>query len=125
MAETNEVWTEAHARRVLDAWSKSGLTMTEFARRERVRVQRLFWWRDRLGLAKGRRSAETRKAEVKEAPAARFAPAVVKRAPRVTVGGAATIVITTRSGRTIEIAEPARVAPSWIGAVVRELERTR
>ena len=32
MSETSEVWSEAHARRILEAWSKSGLTMTEFAR---------------------------------------------------------------------------------------------
>ena len=123
MSETSEVWSEAHARRILEAWSKSGLTMTEFARREGVRVQRLIWWRERLGLKKTR--GDARKAGEPAVAPTKFARAVVRRAPRVTLGGAAAVVITTRSGRTIEIAEPGRVTPSWIGAVVRELERVR
>jgi hypothetical protein len=127
-------WTEEHARKLLDAWKKSGLSMAEFARRERVRAKRLQWWRLRLGVEsghagseEGRAIAERSKSRARSAPASltSFAPAVVKRAPRVMLGRAAAVTITTRTGRAIEIADATRVPASWVGAVVRELERGR
>ena len=41
-------WTEANARRVLEAQAGSGLTMAEYARREGLGTQRLYWWARRL-----------------------------------------------------------------------------
>jgi hypothetical protein len=126
-----EYWTETHARRLLEEWKRSGLSINAFARRERVRPRRLLWWKERL--RKDLPTAEAPRAAQKEAAVrgrksgiATFAPAVVKLAPRVTLARAtAAAVITTRSGRTIEIADATRVPPAWVGAVVRELERTR
>jgi hypothetical protein len=53
----------------------------------------------------------------------RFAPAVVTKVPRIVLTRGAAVVIAARSGATIEVADPARVSPSWVAAVVRELER--
>ena len=115
--DNDDYWTEAHAKRLLEAHEKSGLSLAAFARREGVRARRLQWWRDRL-------RARSSKAEVGPRPTT-FAPAVVKRAPKVVLARGGAVSIATRSGITIEIAEPTRVAPSWIGAVIRELERGR
>lgn len=41
-------WTEAEARAVLDALATSGLSTADFASREGLDVQRLYWWRRRL-----------------------------------------------------------------------------
>jgi hypothetical protein len=112
MAVENDYWTEAHAKRLLEAHEKSGVSLAEFARREGVRARRLQWWRDRL------RSQRASKSE-----ATTFAPAVVKKAARVVLARGAAVVIVARSGATIEVSDPARVSPSWIAAVVRELER--
>jgi hypothetical protein len=126
-----EYWTETHARRVLEEWKRSGLSISAFARREGIRPRRLLWWRERLRekvpTAEAPPAARKRAAARDQKPAtATFAPAVVKLAPRVTLPRAtAAAVITTRSGRTIEIADAPRVPPAWVGAVVRELERSR
>jgi hypothetical protein len=42
-------WRESDARVVLDALERSGLRLTEFARRHGVRPERLSRWRERLG----------------------------------------------------------------------------
>ncbi len=47
--EDQERWTEARARDVLRALEDSGLSAAAFAEREGLRVQRLFFWKRRLG----------------------------------------------------------------------------
>lgn len=119
MGRGNGEWTEAHARRVLDACDESGLSVAEFARREGIRARRLYRWRDRL-------EAEADGAATKASTAnASFVPAVVKQATAVVLGRGATVAIETRSGARIEIVDPGRVSPTWIAAVVREMERSR
>jgi hypothetical protein len=44
-------WTEAQAREALDAFRRSGLTASAFARQRGVSVHRLQYWRKRLGSA--------------------------------------------------------------------------
>jgi hypothetical protein len=41
-------WRAADARAALAAASASGLSLREFARREGIHPQRLYWWRGRL-----------------------------------------------------------------------------
>lgn len=41
-------WTEIEAREVLRAWRKSGMTISEFARRRRLVPERLYHWRKKL-----------------------------------------------------------------------------
>ena len=112
MASAN--WTEAHAKQLLDACVKSGLSVAEFARREGIRTKRLEYWRKRL-----RSTSKT--SDVRGASS--FAPAVVKQAPRVFLARGASVVIGTKSGATIEIVDASRVSPTWVGAMVRELSR--
>ena len=114
MVDANEVWTEAHAKRLLETCDKSGLSVAEFARRQGIRAQRLHWWRARLARTPAHKAPTPTS----------FVPAVVK-APKVMLGRSMVVVIETRSGARIEIADTARVSPPWIGAVVRELERRR
>lgn len=118
MSVGTEHWTEAHARRLLDAHEKSGLSLAAFARREGVRARRLQWWRDRL--------AVTQTAKPASAPrTAAFAAVIAKKAPKVVLSRAATLVIATRSGETIEVIDVVRVRPTWVATLVRELERRR
>ena len=117
MANGTEHWTEEHAKRQLEACARSGLSDASFAQREGIRARRLQWWRDRLGVrTAGKRAGRRRSLS---------APAVVKKASKVLLAGRAVVVIETRSGARLEIADAGRVLPSWIGAVVRELERRR
>jgi hypothetical protein len=41
-------WTEAEARRILDARWRSGLSIRAFALREGIRPPRVYWWIKRL-----------------------------------------------------------------------------
>ena len=41
-------WTETEAREALNALDASGLSATEFAYRQGIDAQRLYWWRRRL-----------------------------------------------------------------------------
>jgi hypothetical protein len=44
-------WTEAQAREALDAFRRSGLTASAFARQRGVSIHRLQYWRKRLDAA--------------------------------------------------------------------------
>lgn len=46
-----EHWSGDMARTVLFAWARSGEPMRQFARTHGFEVQRMLWWRERLGLA--------------------------------------------------------------------------
>ena len=41
-------WTETEARGVIDAWRKSGVSITDFAEAREIVPQRIYWWRKRL-----------------------------------------------------------------------------
>ena len=42
-------WTKDEGRAALEAWRASGASLAAFARRERLDVPRLYWWKRRLG----------------------------------------------------------------------------
>jgi transposase-like protein len=51
-------WRQDDAEKVLAAWEESGLSLSKFADKQGVNVQRLSWWRKQLeerGRAGGRR----------------------------------------------------------------------
>ncbi len=81
--EDHERWTEARARDVLRALESSGLSAAAFAEREGLRVQRLFFWKRRLG---------------KQQPGpARFV--------EVTARAAQSVEVVLRNGRTLRVPE--------------------
>jgi transposase len=50
-------WTREQARVVLEKHASSGLTVREFAERERLEPARLYRWRERLSLSTGQQLA--------------------------------------------------------------------
>lgn len=92
-------WTPVEARAALAAFTSSGLTITAFARREGLDVQRLRVWRRRLALA---------------APAPSFVE-VARGA------GDTTVEIALRSGHVVRV--PASVDAVALGRIVELLER--
>jgi hypothetical protein len=50
-------WTREQARATLEKQASSGLTVREFAERERLEPARLYRWRERLGLSAGQQLA--------------------------------------------------------------------
>jgi hypothetical protein len=57
-------WTVGTARGVLEALEQSGLPATRFAARHGMGVERLYWWRRRLGRGKTLSSRPPRFTEV-------------------------------------------------------------
>ncbi len=47
--DPHATWTEDEGRAALEAWRASGDSLAAFARRERLDVHRLSWWKCRLG----------------------------------------------------------------------------
>lgn len=109
---TRAHWKREDATRVLQDWADSGESMAAFARRHRLGLHRLQWWRGQL---KQTGSAET--------TARRLVPAVVRRAPLITVESGATrgaVSVVTACGR-IEIFDPKTTDPRWVAALVTSL----
>jgi transposase-like protein len=50
-------WTPEHARAILERQASSGLTVRDFAERERLEPARLYYWRERLGMSSGQHLA--------------------------------------------------------------------
>jgi hypothetical protein len=97
-------WTEDDARLVLDEWRQSGQSIAAFARARHMSAPRLYWWRKRLPK------------NLVTAPMMSLVPAKI-----VARSEATAIVIRMPSGIAIEIAN---ASPSWIAAIVTELERS-
>ena len=109
---TRAHWKREDATRVLQAWAESGESMSAFARRHRLGLHRLQWWRGQLQAAA---SVETM--------ARRLVPAVVRRAPLISVESGATrgvVSVVTECGR-IEIFDPQAIDPRWVAALATSL----
>lgn len=104
LPDSSDVWGPDDARRILDEWSRGGISLAEFARRHGYSVKRLYWWRRRLAT------------EPAELTALSLVPATV------TDEAAAGAAITIRLPNGIGIEAP-RATPAWIAAVVAELGR--
>jgi hypothetical protein len=99
-------WTESEAREVLAALDGSGLSVAAFAAREGFGVQRLYWWRHRLGVS---------------APGHSPAPSFVEITP--TSRAAEHVEIALLSGRILRV--PAAIDPAALRRLVDALEQDR
>lgn len=97
-------WTQDGARRVVEAWERSGETMKDFAARYGLRGERIGWWRSRLETAPEERVT--------------LVPVTVRETPAVSVAGAS--VAMSIDGLRIEVAH---AAPAWCAAFIDELRR--
>jgi len=88
---------------MLGAWSRSGLSLSAFARQQGVNAERLRWWHKRVDADEDNPRTLT------------FIPAVVsaKGSP---------VVLRLPRGIEVEVADVTAVSPQWLVAVVRALE---
>lgn len=108
---TRRHWKREGAARVLSDWASSGESMAAFARRHRLGLHRLQWWRAQL--------AQTADCH---AQAVRLIPAVPRRAPLISIGSpAAGVVSVTIGAARIEVNDPGQTDPRWLAALVSEL----
>lgn len=105
--DPHATWTEDEGRAALEAWRASGESLAAFARREGIDVQRLYWWKRRLG-----RTRTTARAR---------ATSSLSLVPAAVIEAAA--VVTIRLPNGIEI-EAANGAPAWVAAMVTALSRS-
>lgn len=108
-----EKWTEQDARRVLEAWEKSGETVAGFARRQGLVPQRLFWWRKRL----------ERVATSEPKPA--FIPVTVRAAATWREVERAVVVVTAGDGVRVEVREVDAATAAWVAALLQHLGEQR
>jgi transposase-like protein len=110
---TRAHWKREDATRVLQDWADSGESMAAFARRHRLGLHRLQWWRGQL-----------KQAGSAEPLAQRLVPAVVRGAALVTVEPSATrgvVSVVTECGR-VEIFDPKATDPRWVATLVTSLQ---
>lgn len=109
-----ERWTEQDARRVLDAWEKSGEPVAVFARRMGVIPQRLFWWRKRLSRAT---SGE---------PSVAFVPVTVRPATDVTSAARTAPVVLTLGDRVrVDVRDMDATTAAWVAALLFHMGEAR
>ena len=118
---TGARWKPADAGRVVTEWTKSGESMTAFARRHGLALHRMHYWRERLGTEPAA-AATTR-------PGVRFVPAVVgpASAPLLSVEPRTTAVpvCVVADGVRVELSDPHGTDPQWVAALVQSLRRGR
>ena len=95
-------WTAEHARNVLAALDRSGLSITEFAVREGIDPQRLYWWRRRFA----------------SSPCEAITPAFVELTSTNALSGFAEVLL--RSGRVLRV--PVAIEPTALRRLVDALE---
>jgi transposase-like protein len=113
---SSQRWTEEDARQVMAAWKRSGETVAAFARREGLCTQRVYWWRDRLGLNHDE-VAIAQSATASLVPA--FLPVTV-RAP-VREGRSTAVTVVVGDGLRVEVTELGATSAAWVVALVRAL----
>ncbi len=93
-------WNAAEARRVVDEWKQSGVTIAEFARKRGLVPERLYLWRKRFE-AEGSKPTRT-----------------LTLVPATVVSTTAEVAFRLPNGVAIEVGN---ASPAWVAAVVREL----
>jgi hypothetical protein len=96
-------WNARIARKALDEFAASGMSMAAFARARGVNFQRLFWWRKRLGRSGSAKSV-------------RFIPAAISRGPAVTVR--------LPGGVAVDADDAAALPVGWLAELARSLTGT-
>lgn len=104
-------WSAAEARRVVEAWVRSGESLTAFARSAGLVPQRVSWWRKQLGIAGAR--TESGAAGVTAA----FVPVVVKSSQQKQVEAAAVVV--AFGGVRMEVRDLDDSSAAWVARVLR------
>lgn len=105
MPDRSDAWSSDDARRIFEAWQRSGESLAAFARRHGYSAARLYWWRRRLASA----PAPVELTTLSLVPA--------------TVTDETTSTITIRLPNGIAV-EATGATPAWIAAVVAELTRS-
>lgn len=107
---TNERWTEEQGREVVSAWRRSGRSMSAFCEQLGINVQRLSYWRERIGeVASGAAGTSIEKP--------RLVPGVV-----VGYDSCAGVVVQLPRGVFVEARSTQHIDPRWIAELVQELE---
>lgn len=105
-------WKAGEARKVLEAWNRSGLPLATFARRRGLSAERVRWWRHRIGEWRG--AGEER---------AQLVPVVVTEPASDQAGASGLVRVHAPGGVVVEIADAGAVSPSWLSALVLGLAR--
>ena len=108
---TGRRWRQEDAEAVLAAWEESGMSLSGFAAKQGVNVQRLSWWRKQLE-ERGRAVARRRKE----------LPATVSFIPAVLSVSGVRVVVRLPRGVEVEVADAAAVPAAWLAATVKALE---
>jgi hypothetical protein len=111
-------WSSDDAKTVLATWEASGLTLTGFARQNGINVQRLIWWRKRLG-ADGR---DCREVCSRPAAPVSFIPAVVARTRPAVM---ASVVVRLPGGVEVEASDVKSMPAGWLAEVAKAMEILR
>ena len=111
-------WTERQGRRVVNAWRESGLSATEFGRRQGIGPQRLYWWRKRLGDWSG---AQVIANESTSEPRVSFIAGEVRTSPAPFGVEPCSTVVRLPSGVSVEVI--GAVSSEWVASLVNELRR--
>ncbi len=101
---------------VLAAWEESGLSLSRFADKQGVNVQRLSWWRKQLE-ERGHAGCRRRR---RRAAAVSFVPAVLSASASPPM-----VVLRLPRGVEIEVADATAVPTAWLAAAVKALEGQR
>ncbi len=104
-------WKPEQARRELEAWRSSGLTLATYAERRGVTTTRLSWWRERLGEPNEPTSEM------------RLVPAIVTSMPRPMPASGGAVTVRLPGEVTLEVSDVRLVPPDWVAAVAWKLSR--
>lgn len=96
-------WNAKIARKALDEFATSGMSLAAFARSRGVNFQRLFWWRKRLG-------------QIGSAKAVTFIPAAISHGPAIT--------LRLPGGIAVEATDAAALPVLWVAELARSLTST-
>lgn len=107
-------WTRGDAQRVMRAWRESGEGPSTFARRMGVMVQRLYWWRSRIGGGDEKPAAAG--VALEQALAPLLLPVTVRGAMQSS-GGEAALVAEVGSVR-VEVRDVQAVPAPWLCALL-------
>ena len=111
-------WREADARQALDTWERSGQSMSAFMRQHGMSADRLRWWRKRLNGRDAAGNGHVLAQVPQDVALAPLLPVMV-----TTSGYEVPMVTVMFDDVRVEIAEPAQVAPTWVGELVHSLRR--
>jgi hypothetical protein len=107
-------WSPEEAQEVLAEWRASGLSLGRFARERGLGVERLRWWKKRLGDWSEPQGGT-------QGPA--LVPMVLSEPAPAVERDKASVVVRLPGGLVVEVTEPAAVSAQWLAAVVSQLSR--